>query len=168
MRSRVRTSILLLLLALVAVTATTVAWFSIADKAKVRTMSLDIISGVDLDAHDTIEEYKKTLSFEEIASRIQVEKGFSMKEVPLEPVTKIDQRSFTFESGAAASAKSGAYLEFTLHFMAAKDMIVHLTSADSSKNIRDGTAILSDTSSLSEAMRISFEADSRGSTEAGR
>ena len=43
--------------------------------------------------------------------------------------------------------------------MAAKDMIVHLTSADSSKNIRDGTAILSDTSSLSEAMRISFEAD---------
>ena len=145
------------------VTATTVAWFSIADRARVRTMSLDIISGVDLrmdlDAHDTIEAYKKTLSFEEIASRIQKEKGFSMKEVPLEPVTTIDQRSFTFESGAAASAKSGAYLEFTLHFMAAKDMIVHLTSADSSKNIRDGTAILSDTSSLSEAMRISFEAD---------
>ena len=76
---------------------------------------------------------KKPLSFEEIASRIQKEKGFSMKEVPLEPVTTIDQRSFTFESGAAASAKSGAYLEFTLHFMAAKDMIVHLTSADSSK-----------------------------------
>ena len=48
MRSRVRTSILLLLLALVAVTATTVAWFSIADRARVRTMSLDIISGVDL------------------------------------------------------------------------------------------------------------------------
>lgn len=62
-RSRVRTSILLLLLALVAVTATTVAWFSIADRARVRTMSLDIISGVDLrmdlDAHDTIEAYKK-------------------------------------------------------------------------------------------------------------
>ena len=80
MRSRVRTSILLLLLALVAVTATTVAWFSIADRARVRTMSLDIISGVDLrmdlDAHDTIEAYKKTLSFEEIASRIQKEKGF--------------------------------------------------------------------------------------------
>ena len=76
----VRTSILLLLLALVAVTATTVAWFSIADRARVRTMSLDIISGVDLrmdlDAHDTIEAYKKTLSFEEIASRIQKEKGF--------------------------------------------------------------------------------------------
>ena len=42
-------------------TATTVAWFSIADRARVRTMSLDIISGVDLrmdlDAHDTIEAY---------------------------------------------------------------------------------------------------------------
>ena len=117
MRSRVRTSILLLLLALVAVTATTVAWFSIADRARVRTMSLDIISGVDLrmdlDAHDTIEAYKKTLSFEEIASRIQKEKGFSMKEVPLEPVTTIDQRSFTFENGAAGVSKkrciSGVY-----------------------------------------------------------
>ncbi len=163
MRSRVRTSILLLLLALVAVTATTVAWFSIADRAKVRTMSLDIIAGVDLrmdlDPHSTIDEYKKTLSFEEIAARIQKEKGFSMKETPLEPVTTSDQNTFTFENGSTASVRSGAYLEFTLHFMAAKDMIVHLTSANSTPNVSDGTAILSKTASLPEAMRISFEAD---------
>ena len=40
-RSRLYTSVLLVLLALVAVTAATVAWFSIADRAKVKTMSLD-------------------------------------------------------------------------------------------------------------------------------
>lgn len=163
MRSRVRTSILLMLLALVAVTATTVAWFSIADRAKVRTMSLDIIAGVDLrmdlDPHSTIDEYKKTLSFKDIAARIQQEKGFSMKETPLEPVTTSDQNTFTFENGSTASPRSGAYLEFTLHFMAAKDMIVHLTSANSTPNVSDGTAILSETASLPEAMRISFEAD---------
>ena len=65
-RSRLLTSVLLVLLALVAVTAATVAWFSIADKAKVKTMSLDIISDLDmrmdLDAHKTIDQYKKTLS----------------------------------------------------------------------------------------------------------
>ena len=162
-RSRVHTSILLLLLALVAVTATTVAWFSIADRARVRTMSLDIVAGVDLrmdlDAHSTFDEYKKTLPFEDIAARIQREKGFSMRDTPLEPVTTSDQNTFTFENGSVASDRSGAYLEFTLHFMADKDMIVHLTSANSSKNVSDGTAILSETAALPQAMRISFEAD---------
>ena len=59
-RSRLLTSILLVLLALVAITAATVAWFSIADKAKVKTMSLDIIGDLDLkmdlDAHSTIDQ----------------------------------------------------------------------------------------------------------------
>ena len=47
-RSRLYTSVLLVLLALVAVTAATVAWFSIADRAKVKTMSLDIVTDADL------------------------------------------------------------------------------------------------------------------------
>ena len=55
-RSRLYTSVLLVLLALVAVTAATVAWFSIADRAKVKTMSLDIVTDadlrMDLDPHD--------------------------------------------------------------------------------------------------------------------
>ena len=162
-RSRLLTSVLLVLLALVAVTAATVAWFSIADKAKLKTMSLDIISDLDmrmdLDAHKTIDQYKKTLSFAEIAKRIQKEKGFSMEETPLEPVTTSDQKVFTFENGSQVSDSSGAYLEFTLHFMAEKDLVVHLTSANSSESAEDGTAIMSKTDSLPQAMRISFIAD---------
>lgn len=41
-RTRVYTSLLLAILALVAVTAATVAWFSIADKTKVNTMGLNV------------------------------------------------------------------------------------------------------------------------------
>ena len=82
-RKRLYTSILLLMLAFVAVTAATVAWFSIADKTKVKTMSLDIATDVDLrmdlDSHGTIDQYVKTLSFEQIARRMQSEKGFSME-----------------------------------------------------------------------------------------
>ena len=162
-RSRLLTSILLVLLALVAITAATVAWFSIADKAKVKTMSLDIIGDLDLkmdlDAHSTIDQYKKTLSFTDIAARIQQEKGFSMKEVPLDPVTTSDAKTFIFENGSTASDTSGSYLEFTLHFMAEKDMLVHLTSADSSDGTDDGTAIVSQNAALPQAMRISFTAD---------
>lgn len=163
MRTRVYTSLLLVLLALVAVTAATVAWFSIADNTRVRTMGLQIIADpdlrMDLDAHGTIGEYVKTLSFEQIAARIQKEKGFSMKTTPLKPVTTSDTKVFTYENGSTASDKSGSYLEFTLHFMAEKDMIVHLTSANSSSSAEDGTLISSGNSQLPQAMRISFTAD---------
>ena len=71
-------------------------------------MSLDIISGVDLrmdlDAHDTIEAYKKRCHLKRL-HRAFKRKGFSMKEVPLEPVTTIDQRSFTLKAGGCVSKK---------------------------------------------------------------
>lgn len=162
-RSRLYTSALLVLLSLVAVTAATVAWFSIADNTKVKTMGLDIVADIDLrmdlDPHKTIEEYVKTLSFEQIAARMQRDKGFSMAETPLEPVTTVDEMTFTFENGSVVESTSGAYLEFSLHFMAAKDMIVHLTSANSSDEAEDGTAIMSWNQNLTQAMRISFAAD---------
>ena len=165
LRSRVYTSLLLALLALVAVTAATVAWFSIADRARVRTMSLEIVADVDLrmdlDPHQTIDQYVKTLSFESIAKRIQSEKGFSMEETPLQPVTTDDAVTFTYENGSVVDDKSGAYLEVTLHFMAEKDMVVHLTSANSSESSTDGTVVLSETAGLPEAMRISFAADNQ-------
>ena len=101
-RNRLYTSILLVLLALAAITAATVAWFSIADKTKVKSMSLDIESDVDLrmdlDAHNYFEQYVKKLSFESIAQRMQSEKGFDMQTTPLEPVTTADQNIFTYEN----------------------------------------------------------------------
>lgn len=162
-RQRVYISLMLTLIALVAVTAATVAWFSIADRTKVNTMGLDIVADVemrmDLDAHDTIDQYVRTLSFESIQNRIQREKGFSMSATPLSPVTTSDYSTFTYENGKVAEATEGSYLEFTLHFMAAKDMIVHLTSADSDTGKGDGTMVSSSVASLPQAMRISFTAD---------
>ena len=162
-RQRVYISLMLTLIALVAVTAATVAWFSIADRTKVNTMGLDIVADVemrmDLDAHDTIDQYVRTLSFESIQNRIQREKGFSMSATPLSPVTTSDYSTFTYENGKVAEATEGSYLEFTLHFMAVKDMIVHLTSAESDTGKGDGTMVSSGVAALPQAMRISFTAD---------
>ncbi len=162
-RNRFYTSVLLVLLALAAITAATVAWFSIADKTKVKTMSLDIAADVDmrmdLDAHEKFKDYVKKLSFESIAARMQSEKGFSMQTTPLEPVTTTDYNTFTYENGTAVPDTKGAYLTFTLHFMAEKDMIVHLNSADTSADSADGTNISSSNAALPESMRISFTAD---------
>ena len=164
-KNLLKTSILLSMMALVALTAVTVAWFSIADNARVRTMSLELITGVDLrmdlDPHETIEEYVKTLTFEDISQRILEEKGFSMEEVPLEPVTTSDYERFTYENGTVVEPPSGAYLEFTLHFMGEKDMLVHLTEENSSEDEVDGTAVNSKNPELPQAMRIAFTADGK-------
>lgn len=158
------TSVLLLLMAVAAVTAVTIAWFSIADSAKVKNMGLDVTTGValrfDLDAHKTFEEYVKTLSFEQISRRIEKEQGFSMKQTPLEPVTSSNFSDFTVEDGSKVLSKTGAYLEFKLNFMSSRDMVVHLTSANSA-NGKDKTSVTSSTAALPKAMRISFTTDGK-------
>jgi hypothetical protein len=159
---RLYTSILLVMLALVCITAATVAWFTIADRTKVKSMNMEVTTGTnlrfDLDAHDTFDEYIKTLYFEQIADRVLKDKGYDMRTTSLEPVTTTDYSTFTLENGTVVQDDTGAYLEFTLHFMATQDMLVHLTST-SSTGKNDGTSITSDNANLADSMRISFEAD---------
>ncbi|MGN1334398.1 MAG: hypothetical protein ACI4U1_04705 [Anaerovoracaceae bacterium] len=157
-------SIILALIALVSMTAASVAWFSLADYTRVSCMSMDITSGTnmrfDLDPHDTFEQYVKTLTFSEIADRMLEEKGYDSRVTPLEPVTTTDVVTFTYEDGKPVSDTSGAYLEFTLHFMATSDMYVHLTSANSAGKT-DGTDVSSKNENLPAAMRISFTVGDR-------
>lgn len=159
---RLYTSILLFLVAVVCMSAATAAWFSIADSTRVNSINMQIISGTnlrfDLDPHETFDEYVKTLTFQQISERIKKEKNYDMTTVPLEPVTTQDAIEFTLEDGKVVKSDTGAYLEFTLHFMAAADMVVHLTSANTSGR-EDGTAILSKNDALIKAMRISFTVD---------
>lgn len=159
-RKLLATSVLLFLLALVSVTAATAAWMTIADRTRVRSMRMDITTGVnlrfDLDPHDTFEEYVKTLTFDQIAARILAEKGFDPIEAPLTPVTTRDCEKFVLEDGS--DAKTEYYLEFTLHFMATQDMIVHLTSEDSDAG-GDGTRVSSQNAGVPDAIRISFTAE---------
>ena len=159
-RRLLSTSVLLVLLALISVSAATLAWMTIADRTRVRSMSMDITSGTnlrfDLDAHESFDQYVKTLTFGQIAQRITREKGYSPADSPLTPVTTRDCVNFTIEDGTAA--KPEYYLEFTLHFMATEDMVVHLTSADGADG-SGGTRINSSKAALPNAMRISFTAE---------
>ncbi len=158
-------TLLVILIALVAMTAVTYAWFTISDNARLSMMRMDVTTGpslrMDVVPHSTFEEYKKTLTFEEIAAKIRSDTGVDIASVPIEPVTTRDGVSFVFEDGSPASYRNGTYVEFTLHFMSVGDMYVHLTST-SSKNADDGTRVWSDTNArLAEAMRLSFTKDGR-------
>ena len=155
-------ALLVLLIAAGCATAATMAWFSIADYARIRSMNVQITTGAalrfDLDAHPALEDYVTTLGFEEITARIQRERGFDAAETPLEPVTTNNYDTFTFEDGDPADPGSGAYLDFTLHFFSANDTWVHLTSANS-KGSADGTRVTAEPAQLLQAMRLAFTSE---------
>lgn len=153
------TSLLLVLVALIFVTAGTAAWFSISDNTRLYSINMDITAGAalrfDLDPHPDITGYIRTLSFADIADRIQRDLGFDPRTSELTPVTTENYTDFTLRSGKIVAPETGDYLEFTLHFMAAQDMYVHLTSANSRRSA-DGTLVTSAIDALPDAMRISF------------
>ncbi|MBQ6756877.1 MAG: hypothetical protein IJP43_08070 [Oscillospiraceae bacterium] len=165
MGKRIYTTIALVLLALASLSAVSFAWFSIADFTRVSSLNLTVTTGIsmrfDLQPHETFDEYIRTLGFDEIGAHIQEVFGYDPNSVPLEPVTTRDGAVYTLENGTIVRNDEGKYLEFTLHFIATKDMIVHLTSSDAlqSEGGAAGTLFESSTPGTVEAMRISFTAD---------
>ncbi len=162
LKSRLATTVLLVLFALVAIAMATFAWFSIADQAKARQLALTANAGnslrFDLDAHDEFDQYVKTLGFDEIGARIATDLGVDIDTSKLQPVTTSDYENFTFEDGSAATAQSGAYLEFTLHFMSREDVVVRLTG-EAGEGGEAGTQFSSNVEGLPLAMRMSFSCD---------
>ena len=164
LRHRLATTAVLVAFALVAIAMATFAWFSIADSAKTRMLAMNANADgslrFDLDAHDSFEQYVHTLGFDAISSRISSEQGVDIDTSKLQPVTTSDYATFTFEDGSAAEASSGAYLEFTLHFMSINNVTVRLTGQDGTDGA-PGTAFSSNVESLPLAMRMSFSADGK-------
>lgn len=164
LRHRLATTLLLVLFALVAIAMATFAWFSIADHAKARSFALTANAGnalrFELDAHDDFNQYVSTLGFDQISARISAENGVDIDTSKLQPVTTSDGQSFTYEDGSAAQAQTGAFLEFTLHFISHEDVVVRLTG-EAGSNGEAGTAFTSNVQGLPEAMRMSFTCDGR-------
>ncbi len=163
MRRRVAMTLVLAAFALVAIVMSTFAWFSIADSAKARQLAIEANADgslrFDLDAHGAYADYVITLGFDQITSRIASEQGIDVDAAQLTPVTSTDGQGFYLENGSEASASTGAYLEFTLHFISLDDSVVRLTGQAGS-NGAAGTAFLSTASdALPLAMRMSFTAD---------
>lgn len=161
---KLRQTVLLLALALVSVSAASYAWFSISSNTRVTSMNLDITSGVNLRfdtaSHNKFADYRKSLTFEDIANQIRAAFGFDPATTALEPVTTRTGADFATEQGVAVPAEDGSYLEFTLHFMGTKDMEVHLTS-ENSDEAEDGTLVqgMNGADAIAQALRISFTAD---------
>ncbi len=151
-------SVSLALVALISVVAATMAWFSIADYARLRSMRLDITSGyalrIDTVPHESYEQYRSSISLAEIVNSVIGNVSQDEYMTALQPVTTDDVQQFTDEFGNTVLSQSGQYLEFVVHFMANRDMLVHLTNEG-----EGGTDITSSNPQLAQAMRVAFSVD---------
>ena len=162
----VPTSILLLLAALVALAAVTYAWFTIADNTRVN-LRMDITTGkfvrIEVEAHDSYEEYKPFLYFDEVRQYVMSQGGPDYDKIIMEPVTTTNGRNFTYEHGEPALLGDFVYVEYTLHFRSLDHVLLHLTT-NNSEDKADGTKIDSvNNQSVRRAMRISYT-DPQGHT----
>lgn len=165
-RQLVPTSVLLLLVALISLLAVSYAWFSIADNARVN-LSMDVTTGkfirIDVEAHDTYEDYKPSLTFEEIRQYVLAHTGRDYGQMVMEPVTTDNGKTFTFEHGEPVVVEDEVYVEYTLHFISEDNVLVHLTT-NNSRDRADGTRIDSKgNEAVKRAMRMSFT-DEKGKT----
>ena len=155
-------TLLLVLIALVGVTAATAAWFMISDRTRVYSLSMNITAGpslrFDTVAHEKYEDYPQTITFDQIADAVLRQQNYDMRKTVIRPVTTSDVQTFTYRDGSPVRANTGAYWEFPIHFIASEDMIVHLT-AQNSTGKQDGTLISSSIPQLPDSLRIAFEAD---------
>ncbi len=163
MKRRVLFTLLLVLLAIASVSLVTMAWFSLGDNTKLYSMNMDVTSGLslrfDLDPHDLFTQYVQVLNFEQVATRVQRDLGVNAFNMELIPVTTSNGTVFTKENGDIVNVSSGQYLQYTLHFMALDDMLVHLTSANPTKGEGVGTIVYSDNIQTPYALRIAFTTD---------
>jgi len=147
-KSMLSTTVLLALVAIIAATAASLAWFTISDTTRIQSLSMDVTAGlalrIDTEAHKNFEDYTQHLTLD-------------FGEKSLLPVTSEDGRIFRLENGTVVETAEGYYAEFELHFMGTMDMYVHLTSTDAS-DAEDGTRIWSDDNkNLSQAMRLCLD-----------
>lgn len=159
MKKHIRT-LLFLVAGMLALIGTSFAWFTLSDRGRVSTMSMEITNGVNLyfdtEKHDRVEDYLKVIPFEKMASKVNSLYNYDLKSNSLEPTTTKDGRNYLFEDGTIVKAESGAYIEIPLHFIATKDMYVHLTSENDDR-VKNGTLIETSDERLLKVMRISFD-----------
>ena len=171
-QTRTRISIFLLLLLIVSMITTTLAWFTISSISSVHNMEISIGTGVQLlisdqDHGTTLTEYTNAITEAEINKQLAAY-NTTLDDIVLDPLTSSDGRRFYTQSGAEKQANNESFLEFELFFIASEDMWVHLTSNESTAGANDGTAVSTSSSGaqadIVNCVRISFTDEEAGTT----
>lgn len=163
-KSKLKTTVLLLLLAFFAIATATLAWFTLNSFVSVDNMEMTIGTGTELkvainDYGADLSRYSNEITNEMIDSVLNAD-NIRLADIKLDPLTSSDGRKLYTEAGSEKNANTGGFLEYDLYFIATSDMWVHLTSDNSSSSETDGTAVTTTSTTSAEvvqAVRISFD-----------
>lgn len=173
-RMKLKSTIMILIIALLAVCTGTLAWFTLNTFASVNDLEMTIGTGAQLlvstEDHGTdLSKYVKEITNEMINDYLKKslnDNEASLDKMLLDPLTSQKGIELLTRAGKQRDPNKGGFLEFPIYFIATKDMYVHLTSDDTATNKDDGSGV-STTSTGGKAdiiycPRVSFEED--GST----
>ncbi len=171
LRKRKSLIIFLCIIAILGLTTSSYAWFTVNTFAAVEDFELQISTADDLrvsmDNHGSdIEKYTHVITNEMINSYLRKNYNKTMEDILLDPVTTNNGRNFSYQNGAKAEPNDGeSYFEFECYFIATRAMDVHLSNEgiDEDGKKTEGTKITSPSPSpLNEvvsANRIAFDPD---------
>lgn len=168
-RMKLKTTIMILIIALLAVATGTLAWFTLNTFASVNDLEMTIGTGAQLlvstEDHGTdLSKYVKEITNEMINDYLKKslnDNEASLDKMLLDPLTSQKGIDMLTRAGRQREANKGGYLEFPIYFIATKEMYVHLTSDNTATNKNDGSSV-STTSTGGKAdiiycPRVSFE-----------
>lgn len=174
LRKRKRLIVFLSILAVLGLTTSTYAWFTVNTFAGIKEFELNISTGEDLrvsmENHGSdINQYVHVITNEMIDGYLR-KYNTSLKDLLLAPVTTVDGSRFTYKNGTVVKENEhGTYLEFKCWFIGTRDMYVHLTTegveSDEYKGVPT-TKASSDSpapqSDIVKAIRMGFQTDTDG------
>lgn len=168
-RMKLKSTIMIMIIALLAVCTGTLAWFTLNTFASVNDLEMKIGTGAQLlvstEDHGTdLSLYSKVITNDMINDYLKKslnDSNASLDEILLMPLTSAQGIELTTRSGIVQEPNTGGYLEFPLYFIATKDMYVHLTSDETQAGKKDGAAVSTKETGIKADVvncpRISFE-----------
>lgn len=170
-RMKLKTTILVFLIALLAVSTGTLAWFTLNTFSAVDNLEMTIGTGAQLlvstEDHGTdLSLYTKEITNEMIDEYLR-EYDTRLSEIRLDPLTSDKGIEFFTQRGVQRTENVGGYLEFPIYFIGTKDMYVHLTTDNTGTDNDNGTKVTTTETGVKADVvncpRVSFE--DNGSTK---
>lgn len=189
LKKKAQASLTLLLVAVISITTATYAWFTLTSSTSVQSMVVQVATGTLLRVRDgnlaystNIDDYKSTLTVEEVNTALQNQQGYQLDAIRLWPFTSGNGHTLytqnsngvpaQIDKGVTAEGKN--YLELSLWFMSNENMQVYLngdSAPDAPKDKPNGTLVSSAAENtdarkpVDRAVRLSFTAFTGGNNQ---
>ena len=171
-RMKLKSTMLIFLIALLALSTGTLAWFTLNTFSAVNNLEMRIGTGAELkvstENHGTdLSKYVKVITNDMINEYLR-DYDTQLSEIILDPLTSDKGIEFFTRAGVKRTENVEGYLEFPIYFIGTKDMYVHLSSDSTGTDEDDGSKVTTtDTDEKADVVncpRVSFE-DSDGTTK---